>query len=261
MDLGIAGRVAIVTGSSQGIGRACADSLAREGAAVVVTGRDQGRLDEAVAEIRAGGGKAHGVRADFNDDGSVRDLVRRVLDELGRLDILVNSAATVSPADFFSLDEERWTGLFEEKLNGFARALRYALPPMREARWGRVVNIAGAAARQPHATTITVGLNNAAVLNLTKALAGAVAKDAITVNAVLPHIIDTEIQKRTMREWARITNRPEEDIRRERIARIPMGRMGRPEEVGDVVTFLASERASFVTGAALSVDGGVMMSI
>jgi NAD(P)-dependent dehydrogenase (short-subunit alcohol dehydrogenase family) len=260
MDLGVAGRVAIVTGSSRGIGRACAESLLREGATVVITGRDEERLQSAHREL-ADRGKILAVRVDFASDTEVRELAKRTLDAFGRLDILINSAASVSPADFFSLDEERWSGIFEEKLNGFARALRHAIPPMREGKWGRIVNIAGVAARQPHATTITVGLNNAAVLNLTKALASAVAKEGITVNAVLPHIIDTDIQKRTMSEWARITDRPEADVRRERIARIPLGRMGLPEEVGDAVAFLASERASFITGAALNVDGGVMMSI
>ena len=260
MDLGVAGRVAIVTGSSRGIGRACAESLLREGATVVITGRDEERLQSAHREL-ADRGKVLAVRVDFASDTEVRDLAKRTLDAFGRLDILINSAASVSPADFFSLDEERWSGIFEEKLNGFARALRHAIPPMREGKWGRIVNIAGVAARQPHATTITVGLNNAAVLNLTKALASEVAKEGITVNAVLPHIIDTDIQKTTMSEWARIANRPEADVRRERIARIPLGRMGLPEEVGDAVAFLASERASFITGAALNVDGGVMMSI
>lgn len=260
MDIGIAGRVAIVTGSSRGIGRACAESLLREGATVVITGRDEERLQSTCREL-ADRGTILGVRVDFASDTEVRELVKRTLDAFGRLDILINSAASVSPADFFSLDEERWSGIFEQKLNGFARALRHAIPPMREGKWGRIVNISGAAARQPHATTVTVGLNNAAVLNLTKSLASALAKEGITVNAVLPHIIDTDIQKRTMSEWAKITGRSEADVRRERIARIPLGRMGLPEEVGDAVTFLASERASFITGAALNIDGGMMMSI
>ena len=126
---------------------------------------------------------------------------------------------------------------------------------------GTIVNISGVAARQPHSPTVTVGLNNAAVLNLTKALAARLAKDGITINAVIPHIIDTDRQAETMTEWAKITGQSEEAVRKERVSKIPLGRMGRPREVGDAVAFLASERASFITGAALHVDGGVTMSI
>jgi 3-oxoacyl-[acyl-carrier protein] reductase len=260
MDLGLAHRVAIVTGSSRGIGRACAESLLAEGATVVVSGRDQQRLDAAVTDLGKRG-KVLGVRADLERDADARALVGRALDAFGRLDILVNSAASVIPSDFFAIEEERWTRVFEEKLNGYARALRHAVPAMRERQWGRIVNVSGVAARQPHAPTVTVGLNNAAVLNLTKALAAQLAKQGITINAVIPHIIDTDRQAETMTEWAKITGQSEAEVRKERVSKIPLGRMGRPQEVGDAVAFLASERASFITGAALHVDGGVTMSI
>jgi NAD(P)-dependent dehydrogenase (short-subunit alcohol dehydrogenase family) len=260
MDLGIKDRVAIVTGSSRGIGRACAEALLREGAHVVITGRDKARLDKSVAEMSKKG-RVLGVQVDFSEDASVGALFDAAVKEFGHVDILINSAATVSPVDFLSLDEERWGQIFEEKLNGFARTLRRAIPIMRDRKWGRIVNISGVAARQPHATTITVGVNNAAVLNLTKALASGFAKDGITVNAVIPHIINTDRQDEVMSEWAKMTGQPEEEVRKERVAKIPLGRMGRPEEVGDVVAFLASERASFITGSALHIDGGVTMSI
>jgi len=151
--------------------------------------------------------------------------------------------------------------VFEQKLNGYARCLRHVIPVMRAQRSGAIVNISGLAARQPHATTIPVAVNNAATLSLTKGLANDLARDGIRVNAVIPHIIDTDRQDETMREWAAITGQTEAELRAERVAKIPLGRMGRPEEVGDVVAFLASDRAGFVTGAAWHVDGGVAAGI
>lgn len=260
MDLGLAGRVAVVTGSSRGIGRACAESLSAEGATLVVTGLNEEPLGQTIKELEQNG-KVLGIRADLTKDGEVKALIDAAYNAFGRIDILVNSAASVIPSDFFSIEEEQWTQIFEQKLNGFARTLRHAVPYMREAKWGRIVNISGVAGRQPHSPTVTVGLNNAAVLNLTKALAGPLAKDGITINAVIPHIIDTGRQAETMSEWAKITGQTEEQVRKERVGKIPLNRMGEPGEVGDAVAFLASERASFITGAALHVDGGVTMSI
>ncbi len=262
MDLGIAGRIALVTGSTRGNGRCCAETLLQEGTTVVVTGRDQARVDQACREMAARGtGKVFGIAADLAHDDQAKELVDRTLAEFGRIDILVNNAAAVRPSDFMSLDEDRWTGLFEEKLNGYARVLRHAIPSMRRNGWGRIVNVSGLAARQPHLATVAVGLNNVAVLNLTKALAGWLAKDGITVNALIPHLINTDTQDDTMREWAEITGQTEAEVREQRIARVPLGRLGRPEEVGYAIAFLVSERASFITGAALHVDGGVSMTI
>jgi 3-oxoacyl-[acyl-carrier protein] reductase len=247
-----------VTGGSRGIGRACAASLLAEGAAVALVSRDAARLEASrAALVEANGGTAIAVPTDLRSDDAVRAMVERVRAELGRIDILINAAATVVPTAFSELIEARWLDVFEQKLNGYPRCLRHVIPVMRAQRSGAIVNISGLAARQPHATTIPVGVNNAATLNLTKGLANELAKDGIRVNAVSPHIIDTE----TMREWAAITGQSEAEVRAQRVATIPLGRMGRAEEVGDVVAFLAAERASFVTGAAWHVDGGVAVGI
>lgn len=228
----------------------------------MISARDTTRLEATRAALEEQtGGEVRAIAADLARDVDAKALIDATLKAFGHLDILVNSAATVIPADFVSLTEERWAGIFEQKLNGYVRCLRYAIPPMRARRWGRIINISGVAAREGGSRTIPVGLNNAAVLNLTKSLAWALAPDNILVNAVVPHIIDTDRQDETMRAIADLTGRPEAEIRKERVAELPLGRMGRPEEVGDVVAFLASERTSFVTGAAWHVDGGAAHGI
>ena len=132
---------------------------------------------------------------------------------------------------------------------------------MRQRKWGRIINISGLAGRQPHFTVVPAALNNSAMLNLTKALAAELAKDNILVNAVVPYIINTERQDDTMREWAKTTGQTEAEVREQRVSKLPVGRMGRPEEVAAVVAFMASERASYVVGTAWYVDGGGSMTV
>lgn len=262
MDLGITGKVAVVTGGSRGVGRAIAASLLREGARVMITARDPERLEGTRAALaRETGGDVRAAAADLRHDAEARALIEATLNAFGGLDILVNNAATVMPADFATLTEDRWSEVFEQKLNGYVRCLRHAIPAMKNRGWGRIINLSGLAARETNSQTIPVGVNNVAVLNLTKSLAFALARDNILVNAVVPYIIDTDIQDETMRRFAALTGRREADIRKERVSELAVGRMGRPEEVADVVTFLASARSSFVTGAAWHVDGGACRSI
>jgi NAD(P)-dependent dehydrogenase (short-subunit alcohol dehydrogenase family) len=262
MDLGLVGKVAIVTGGSRGVGRAIAASLLREGARVMISARDPKRLEATRAALeQETGGEVRAVVADLARDADAKALIDTTLKTFGQLDILVNNAATVMPDDFLSLTEERWAGIFEQKLNGYVRCLRHAVPPMQARQRGRIINLSGLAAREGGARTIPVGVNNVAVLNLTKSLAWALAPDNILVNAVVPYIINTDIQDETMRTFAALTGKPEAEIRKERVAELPLGRMGRPEEVADVVVFLASERTSFVTGAAWHVDGGACRGI
>jgi 3-oxoacyl-[acyl-carrier protein] reductase len=257
MDLGLAGRVAMVTGASRGIGKACASELAAEGAHVVLLSKDRARNEAACAELTPlANGRVVGAPADLNDEAAVCAVFDRTMTEFGRLDILVNCGAVIGRGDFFSLDEAKWSHLFEDKLDGTARCLRHAVPPMRARKWGRIINVLGGAARQPQPAAVSVGLNNAAILNLIKAVAGDLAKDNILINAVIPSVVQSERLDETIRAEAARGGKSEAEARAARVARIPLGRMGEGREVGAVVAFLASERASFVTGSAWPVDGG-----
>ena len=259
MDLGLINRVAVVTGGNRGIGYAVAAELLAEGAHVVVASLDPARNAKAVDALAGkSNGRVIGVPTDLNDAAAVDALFKRTYAEFGRLDILVNNAAHISAGSFFAMDEKSWQHAFDHKLIGTARCIRHAVAPMKERQWGRIVNLAGGAAWQPQLGSITTGLNNAAVLNLTVALANELGKDGILVNAVVPTSIRTERHDQTIRDTVAKTGKPEAEVLKPRLSKIPLGRMGTAEEVASVVVFLASERAAYVTGSAWTVDGGAM---
>src|SRR3984893_7747522 len=162
MNLGLTGRVAIVTGASRGIGRACAAELLAEGANVVVASLDPKRNAAACRELSGRPGRVLGIPIDIESDDSIRLMVERTLAEFGRLDILVNNAALVSPGDLYTLSDTEWGKSFDKKLNGFARCMRHAIPPMRARKWGRIVNVTGGAGRQTQPNAVATRLDAAA---------------------------------------------------------------------------------------------------
>ncbi len=262
MDLGLKDRVAIITGGSRGIGKACAAELLEEGAYTVLVSKDPDANAAAARELEKGHPRrVLGIPADVADDAAIAAMTDEVLRRCGRIDILINSAATVIPQDFFKMSNADMASLLEQKFNPAARCIRHVVPHMRMRKWGRIINISGLAGRQPHFQVVPAALNNSSILNLTKALASELAKDNILVNAVVPYIINTERQDDTMKKWAQITGQTEAEVRKQRVSRLPVGRMGRPEEVAGVVAFMASERASYVVGTAWYVDGGGSMTL
>jgi NAD(P)-dependent dehydrogenase (short-subunit alcohol dehydrogenase family) len=262
LDLGLKDRVAVITGGSRGIGRACAKELLAEGAIAVLVSKTPSINADAVRELnKQYPNRVLGIPTDLDGDVSIASMTKQVIEKYGRIDILVNSAATVIPQDFFKMSDEHLTSLLDQKFTPAARCIRHAVPHMRARKWGRIINISGLAGRQPHYTVVPAALNNSAMLNLTKSLAAELAKDNILVNAVVPYIINTERQDETMREWAQMTGQTEAEVRQQRVSKLPIGRMGRPDEVSAVVAFMASERSSYVVGTAWYVDGGGSMTL
>jgi len=262
MDLGIEGRVAIVTGGSRGIGRAVAERLCREGAHVAVCARNRDSLAEAQRAIEAvGAGRVLTVEADLTDPAAAGRVVDAAVAAWGRIDILVNNAGAARGLPFDELTHERWMENLQLKLFGYLRMTRLVLPHLRKNGWGRIVNIAGVAGLQPSALAMPVGLNNAGILNVMKALSDAEAANNILVTTVCPGPILTERQTTLLQDAARAKGTTVEAAQREATAAIPLRRMGRPEEVADAVAFLTSERASYITGSLVVVDGGLHRSM
>lgn len=262
MDLGIAGKVALVCGSSAGLGRAIADALAAEGCRVAVNGRDQERLNHAVALLaQRHETEIAGFRADVSVPAQTTDLVDQVRQRFGSLDILVCNAGGPSAAPFERTPPEHWQAALDLNLLSTVHLCRAAVPLMRERRWGRIICLTSVAARQPIAGLILSTTARAGVLGFSKCLSDELAGEGITVNAVCPGYMHTDRVTDLVAQRAAQTQRSTHQILAGYVADIPAGRMGEPEELAAAVAFLASEKAGYITGVALQVDGGYIRSI
>ncbi len=262
MDLGIAGRVALVCGSSGGLGRAIGQALAAEGCRVVLNGRNAAQLDRAVEQLqRDTSAEVAGFTADVGVPADATDLVNRVHHEFGAVDILVANAGGPAATTFRDASSEQWQAALDLNLLSTIHLCRAAIPHMRRSSWGRILCLTSIAAKQPLSGLILSSTARAAVLGFAKSLADEVAPDGVTVNVVCPGYMRTERVSDLVAERATIEDRDEAAIVKEMVGDIPMGRMGEPDELAAAFAFLASESARYITGAVLQVDGGYIRSI
>ena len=252
MDLGIEGKVALVTGGSRGLGRAAALSLAGEGVNVAICGRTRGTLDETLGEIESLGVSSVGVVADISETSALESLHQEVADRLGPIDILVNNvggSGAQADIDDTSLDDLR--AVFDLNLFGGYELMRLVLPQMKQQRWGRIVNIASIYGRE-HGGKLSYMSAKAALIAATKHAAVSLAKDGVLVNSIAPGSV-----QHPGGSWERFERDNPPDVVEQFISNnLPMGKWGWPGPVGDLVAFLASDRAGLMTGACIVVDGG-----
>jgi 3-oxoacyl-[acyl-carrier protein] reductase len=253
VELGLKGKVAVVTGGSDGIGRATALKLAREGAQVAICARGQEKLDKAAAELRKAGADVLALPANMSKAADVDRFMKSVIDRFGRVDILVNNAGTSARARFLEIDDQKWTDDIDLKVFGAIRCTRLAIPHMKKNGGGSIVNITISSAKQPGAASYPTSVSRAAGLALTKALSREFAPDNIRVNTVcIGKIKSGQHAARYTRE-----GRSAEAYFAEMSKEIPLGRVGDAEEVADVIVFLVSDAASYVTGTSVNLDGGI----
>lgn len=263
MNLGLDGKIALVTGASAGIGLAIAQRLAAEGCEVAICARDPARLQRAAQDI---GAKAWAQAADLIQAKDAAELAQAVLARYGRLDILVNNAGGVTHmADFLDLDETDWEQAWQLNVMSAVRLCRLLVPGMRAQGWGRIINIASESGIQPDPFMPHYNACKAALINLGKSLSKAFAADGVLVNTVSPAAVRTPLLEGMLSEQARAHNLPLEQVIAEFLAstrpHIELKRLGEPAEIAVVVAFLASEQASFVNGANWRVDGGSVASL
>lgn len=253
MDLALKGKVAAITGGTEGIGRASALAFAAEGARVAICARREGPLGHTAAQIEALGAEALAVSADVAKAADAERFIQAVIQRFGRIDILVNNAGTSMAKPFDAVDDAVWQNDLDLKLFGAIRCARFAIPHMKRQGGGRIINITTVGGKQPGAGSLPTTVTRAAGLALTKALSKELAPHGILVNTVCIGKIKSAQHERRYRR---------EGISAEqyyaRVARdIPLGRVGEAEEVANVIVFLASGAASYVTGTSLNLDGGI----
>ena len=258
MDLGLHGKVAIVTGGSEGIGKAAAASMAAEGADVVIAARRPDVLEQAATEIRAvSNHRVVAIPTDIMEPDQVQALIDQTMAEFGRIDIVVNNAGTSAGGPFLSVTDDAWQHDLDLKLYGAIRTSRLTVPIMREQGGGRIINVTNLGAKAPGAASVPTSVSRAAGVALTKAMSKEFAEDNILVNTVCIGLIKSgqhETRFKAMQE-----SNPDltlDQFYADMGGRVPLGRVGEGEEAGDVIAFLASDRASYLTGIAVNIDGG-----
>ena len=262
MDLGINGRVAMVAAASKGIGLAAATALAREGCKVSICSRDSGALEAARGRIlaEAPGTAVHVFPCDVTKGEDLEAWHRAAVGELGPVDILVTNTGGPPAATFLDLSEEQWRRGIDLTLMNVVRLCRLVLPGMRERRWGRIVHLTSLTAKQPIALLTISSTLRAGLSALTKTMAHEFSRDGVLVNAVVPGHVLTARQVELNEIRSKQEGISVEDYAARIQRSIPIGRYGEPREIGEVVAFLASERASYITGATVQVDGGLIQS-
>jgi 3-oxoacyl-[acyl-carrier protein] reductase len=253
VELGLKDKVAVVTGGTEGIGRATALRLAQEGASVAICARRQELLDKTAAELRKTGAQVLAVSADMSKTADIDRFIKAVIERFGRIDILVNNAGTSARGKFLEIEDKAWSADLELKVFGAIRCTRLAVPHMKKQGGGRIINITISSAKQPGAESYPTSVSRAAGLALTKALSKEYAADNILVNTVcIGKIKSGQHERRYTKQ--RVSA---DDYYRETAKDIPLGRVGDADEVANVIAFLASNAASYVTGTSINLDGGM----
>ncbi|NBD24881.1 SDR family oxidoreductase [Paenibacillus glycinis] len=261
MELGLQGKTAIVTGASAGIGLACAKALYEEGVSVVMVGRDQERLTQAAASMRAGGSKGETTRitlvsGDMHKPETARRAVDAAIEHHGRIDIVINSAGNAQFGPFFELSEEAFLEAWQVKLLGYMRMVKEAAPYMIKQRDGRIVNIVGIAGRTPSPGYLPGSTSNAALLNFTKGISGELAASNVRINAISPGATETERAIRFARQQADEKGIDVQTQTSSMSAAIPLRRMVDPAEIAAMALLLVSDRVPSITGTEIVIDGG-----
>ncbi len=265
MDLGLAGRACVVTGASRGIGRETARLLCAEGAKVLLVARSEGRLREAAEETAAAGGEAEALVLDVTDPDAGERMLASAGERFGSLDVLVNNASAARWRDIDEVPEQDWRAQYELNVIAPLRSIRAAAPGMAERGWGRIVNVCSTAGKRPSAAMPEYSVAKAAELSLSRLFADRYAKDGVLVNAICPGPVEAELW---MEPGGLLDQSQEMSGAESREAALeaagskrPIGRLAEVEEIAAAIVFLCSERASYVSGAAWSVDGGTVQVI
>ncbi|HKI26395.1 MAG TPA: 3-oxoacyl-[acyl-carrier-protein] reductase [Candidatus Sulfotelmatobacter sp.] len=246
--MSLSGRVALVTGASQGIGRTCALRLAKDGASVAAAARNQEKLNELVAEITAAGGKAAAFALDVADEEQVKSTVKAAIAQFGKVDILVNNAGITRDQLVMRMKRADWDAVLQTNLTSAYLCIQQVIGSMLKQRWGRIINITSVFGQMGQAGQANYAASKAGLIGLTMAIAREVGSRNITCNAVAPGFIETAM-----------TAGLGDEFKQNAVKQIPLGRVGLPEDVAAAVAFLASDNASYITGHVLNVNGGMLM--